>query len=125
MATVQVRGLFDLNRELLAASRGVRVGTRKALLDLAAPVRSDASSLARVTIPRIGLAWSQMRVGATVDTVYVAPVQRGRRSGRRKRPNLAPLLLGRAMVPALNRNRQGIEQGLQRVLDDVANQFNR
>lgn len=50
--------------------------------------------------------WSQMRTGVTPNVVYVVPQLKGARGrGPRTRPNFAPLLLNRAMRPALTANR--------------------
>jgi hypothetical protein len=60
----------------------------------AEPVRADAERLAVETIPRIGVPWSRMRIGVTTTSVYLAPRQRGAKLPKRRRPNLAALLLG-------------------------------
>lgn len=122
---IRVRGLADLNRALAKADKQVRVGVRKELRQAVEPVRRDAQSLAVSEIPTIGGAWSRMRVGVTRDLVYVAPRQRGVKTGPRKRPNLAELLLGRAMVPALDRNADDVEERIDDMLGRVARDFNR
>lgn len=115
-SAVKVRGLRDLQRAFRVADKVLQVELRDALRDAAEPVRRDAESLARSSIRNIGEAWPQMRVGVTTRVVYVAPKQRSR---GRKRPNLAGLLAGRAMEPALERNRHDVEQRVGRALDVV------
>ncbi len=66
-----------------------------------------------------------MRTGITQKLVYVAPRRRGLKQGRGKRPNLAPLMMGRAMEPALEKNRPEVEREIERLLDTVADDFNR
>ena len=92
---------------------------------MAEPVRAEAASLAASSIRNIGPDWSRMRVGLTVDTVYVAPRQRGIKKGSRKRRNLAPLLMERAMVPALEHHTDEIERAFGQMLDRVADNFSR
>lgn len=93
---------------------------RTELRRVAEPVRADAERLAVAGIPRVGVPWSQMRVGVTQTSVYVAPKRRGARGNPlRKRPNFAGLLLGRAMVPALERNEPRIVGELEDLLDRV------
>jgi hypothetical protein len=98
------------------------------LLDLAEPIRADAEALAASGIRRIGPRWSQMRVGVTRRVVYVAPRQRGvktRGPDPRRRPKFADLLERRAMEPALERNKDDLEQGTEDVLYGFASRWNR
>lgn len=125
MATVKVKGLTELNRALRRTDKDVRVGIRRELRSVAEPVRADAEALATVQIPGIGKPWSSMRVGQTLDSVYVAPKQRGSRVKARQRPNLAGLLMDRALQPALDRNAHMIEDDMDEVLGRVVNNFSR
>jgi hypothetical protein len=62
-----------------------------------------------------------MRVGVTQSSVYVAPRKRRSAGNRNKRrPNLANLLQGRALDPALEANEHNVEQAMERLLDKVA-----
>ena len=127
MATA-VRGLADLQRALKTADKNVRLGVRRELRQVAEPVRADAQELAAAEIRNIGPAWSRMRTGVTRRVVYVAPRQRSRASRtnpRLRRPNLAGLLMGQAMEPALQRHQPQIEREMEQMLDRVADQFNR
>jgi hypothetical protein len=68
-----------------------------------------------------------MRTGITRKVVYVAPRQRGvktRGADPRRRPNLAQLLLDRAMEPALDRHEHEIVEAFDRLLDKMADDFN-
>lgn len=119
-----VENLANLQRALAKADKGVRLGLRKGLREVAEPVRRDAEALAAGSIPRIGAKWPRMRVGVTRNLIYVAPRQRGTKEKSRKRPNLAGLLLDRAMDPALERNKGRIEGDVEALLDKVATGFN-
>jgi hypothetical protein len=120
---VAVKGLADLQRAFAKADRDVRLGVREELLSLAEPVRAEAEQRAVTGITNIGPVWSEMRKGATRKVVYAAP--RARSSGAKKRPNLAALLMERAMRPALEHNQGRVEHELERVVDRIADQFNR
>lgn len=129
MATdaVVVRGLRELSVAFSKAGRDTSVAFRKELRGVAEPIRSQASALARHSIPNIGPRWGEMRTGVTRKLVYVAPKQRGvktRGRDRRKRPNLATLLAERATQPALEHNKGQINQRVERMLDKVARDFN-
>jgi hypothetical protein len=112
------------------ADRETRLGVRRELRKVAAPVAADAEALALSTIRNMARSpkWARMRVGVTRQLVYVAPRQkgvrgRGGRGGRR--PNLADLLMDRAMLPALHRHEAETEQRLEHMLDVIADGFNR
>lgn len=121
-ATIEVRGLRELQRAFKVAAPVAQKELRKALRTVAEPVRHDAEELARANIPRIGVPWAQMRTGVTQRVVYVAPKQRGVKSRidrRYRRPNFFDLLMGRALEPALERNVVLVEAGVQAALDTV------
>lgn len=129
--TVSVSGLSDLQRAFKAAditlSRELTVGLRKA----AEPVREEAEQLAgsrirNILSPTAEVDWWRMRVGITTSSVYVAPFQRSRLSRRNpllKRRNLAPLLLERAMEPALDHNRGRVVAAVDDVLATVGRKW--
>jgi hypothetical protein len=126
--TVRVRGMRELSQAFARADRDTRLGLRKAFREVGRPVAEDAEQLARANISHIGEKWPRMRVGVTQKLVYVAPRQRGirtRGADPRKRPNLATLLMEKAMEPALERNAPTIERRVEAALDEVADKFNR
>lgn len=123
---IRVKGFREMQRVLKVAPRDLRLEMRRELRGVAEPVRLDAERLARSRITRIGVPWSQMRVGVTQRLVYVAPRQRGvkaRGDRRYRRPNLADLLMGRAMEPALAENEGRIVNRLEHVLDIVGREW--
>lgn len=124
--TVRVEGLRDLQRAFKAADSAVHRGFRSTLREVAEPVRADAELLAVSGIRRIGVPWSRMRVGVTTTSVYVAPRQRGKASRANRnirRPNLADLLMNRAMEPALDHNRASVVEGVDRLLAEVGRKW--
>ena len=123
--TTRVEGLGDLNRALRRADKDVRAGVRKELRGIAEPIQRTAETLAFSSIRNIGRDWSRMRIGATLDLVYVAPQMRGTKTKARKRSNLADLLMDRAMQPALDQHAPEIERRVGDALDRAADNFSR
>jgi len=128
MATVALTGMRQLQAALKDADRDTRLGVKKKLSETAEPVRRDAEDLAATRIRNMSLSprWAGMRTGVTRTSVYVAPRQRGiKGASPAKRTNLAPLLMGRAMEPALDRSSGNVERDLEQALDWMADRFNR
>jgi len=120
-----VKNWRSVNAAFAKADRESRLALKAKQRDLAEPVKLQAEGLAHSKIRRMTDAWSKMRIGVTKTVVYVAPKQRGiKGESARKRKKLAPLLMDRAMEPALEQNRGSIEQGVERILDWVADDFN-
>lgn len=116
--TMRVDGLRDLHRAFAAADKTLNSELRSSLRGVAEPVRRGAEQLSLRQIRNIGPRWSRMRVGVTQTSVYVAPVERGRKSATR-RPNLADLLMDRAMQPALDANQEDVVVRFEEMLDTV------
>lgn len=126
--TLRVEGLRELQRAFAVADKTLSRDLRSRLRDVAEPVRSQAESLAVSRIRNVGIPWSRMRVGVTRASVYVAPRERGvasRANVRRRRPNLATLLMDRAMDPALDANQERIASGMGQLLDEVGRDWER
>jgi len=125
---VAVHGLTELNRAFGRLDRGLKRELGGYLRAAAEPVRADAERLAAEGVRNIGPGdpWSRMRVGITTRLVYVAPRERGlktRVDDSRRRPNLAPLLLDRALEPALNQNQARVIEILERGFDQLSHTF--
>lgn len=123
---VTVRGYTNLQRLFAKAGPEAKKDLRDRLKELAEPTREDAERLAETRISRIGDEWGKMRVGVTTKVTYVAPVQRGvkgRGDLKRRRPKFATLMEQRAMIPALNENRDGIIQGVRGLFDALARKW--
>lgn len=97
--TVRVEGLREYQAALAATDKDAKKAFRGALVAAAEPVKEAAVHLAASNIRNIGPVWQRMRVGVTNTVVYVAPKTR-RKAGTR-RPNLAGLLMDKALEPAL------------------------
>lgn len=119
---IRVHGLREMNRAFAKADKNLKKDLTKTLKQVAEPVRADASRRALQEIPNIGEPWSRMRTGATTSVVYVAPTRRGRQS-QLHRPNLAGLLMDRAMQPALDAHSNDIEHELGRMLDVIGKEW--
>jgi hypothetical protein len=115
---VRLEGFRETSRAFGRMGGEIKREWQQELRAVGEPVRATAQSLAYSEIPRIGRRWGEMRTGVTQRAVYVAPKARGRNPAL-KRPNLAPLLMRRAMEPALNRHEQQTVRRVERLLDRV------
>lgn len=117
--TVEVVGLAELRRAFAVAGNQISRDLNDALKSAGEPVRQDAQSLARQSIKTVRTVdWSEMRLGITRHTVYVAPVQRRGKTGRR-RPKFKTKLLDEAMGPALERNSDRVAQEFEDAVRDM------
>lgn len=125
----EVENLRGLQTLFAKADKQVRLGERKAMRDVAEPVRRDVETLTETSIRNMPRSpkWSRMRTGVTRTSVYVAPRQRGIGRGDHpaKRPNLAVLIRTRAMDPAEEKNAPLVRRTFEEMLDLVAAGFNR
>lgn len=122
-ATVEVRGLNELNRTFRQLPADLRREARKDLRSVGEPVKQRAEELAISEISHIGPKWSRMRLAysAREAALYMAPRQRGGRG--RSRPNLAGLLMDKAMEPALEQNTERVMVLMEAMLGRVARRF--
>lgn len=126
--TLRVHGFAALQRAFTLANRELAKELRKRLRKVAEPVRASAQSRAEGEIRNIGPDWSRMRTGITRRSVYVAPTERGVRRGSGSalaRPNLAPLLMERAMSPALDANIARVGHEFESMLDTIGRDWER
>lgn len=123
---VTVHGLRELVRANAQAEPGLKREFRRNYRAVAEPVRATAEANA-LTIGNVPASpsWGAMRTGTTTKTLYVAPRQRGSREGSRKRPNLADLLMERAMAPALAAHEGRIAREFERFLDTMGRRWAR
>jgi hypothetical protein len=115
--TVVVRGLRELQRDLGRYAVDVKKDLRRELQTVAEPIRTKAQGLAVSNIRNIGPTWERMRIGVIARGVYLAP--KSRRRGGSPRPNLAPLLLDKAMQPAVDGSEAMVVAALEVMLDRV------
>jgi hypothetical protein len=125
MAAVRVTGLRELERAFGRADKEVRRDMKDALEEAAQPVRRDAQALAVGVTLRANDPWNRMRVGSYRSVAYVAPVERGTGNSTPATRAFADRLLGRAMIPALERNVHQVERRVEHLLDEVANVWER
>ncbi len=99
---------------------------RKEILAIGGLVERDVETFTLTRIRNMpgSPQWSDMRVGANQELVYVVPARRGSKRGRRARPNLAPLILQRAMRPAKTKNEPEIVKRFETLTAKVVAQFN-
>lgn len=105
---VRVEGLRDLDRAFARFGKAEKKMLRGRLAAAAEPVRDRAQDLAGSEIRNIGPDWQEMKVGVTTKLVYVAPARRRGRNANLARPNFAPLLMSRALSPALEQNKDEV-----------------
>lgn len=122
---VAVKGFRELQRAFALADPALKKRFRETLTDVGKPVASTSEELARSSIRNMTDEWSRMRVGVTTATVYVAPRKRRSGGGKRRRRNLYDLILGRSLEPALERNEPHTIDGVERMLDGLANDWER
>lgn len=130
---VRISGLKELLTVLRHADKDLRKEVTDALKDVGEPVRLGAERLAfghgktgRISGLKEGEKWGQMRLGfagGRDPVVYIAPRQRGNKTGLQKRRNFGPLLLEEAMIPALEDNADLIEKRVGETLDDLAHMW--
>ncbi len=130
---VHVKGLRELERAFKLADKAEAKMLRTTLKEAAEPVKRAAQGKAIARIRNIKgsgtkVDWSGMRVGSKRSMVYVAPKQKGRASRTNpslRRPQFKDLLLDRAMIPALDENREEVVRNVEHMLDTVGSRWER
>lgn len=123
---IAIEGYTELLRAFEVAGNEMTKDLREGMRSAALPVASTAEQLGRSEISglrRGNIDWSSMRIGVTRKSVYVAP--RRRRSVGSPRRNLAELLLGRAMEPALEQNIHKVVQEAEDAIRDMSRAWER
>jgi hypothetical protein len=125
---IHIEGLAQLETAFKRAGTGIDKDLRDALKSSAEPVKVDAQSRASGVIHVSAVNWTAMRVGITRHTVYVAPVEKGRRSRANpkiRRPKVKPRLLQGALDPALEANRPRVAQEVRDAVRDMGRAWGR
>ncbi len=123
---IRVTGLANVQRSLRSAEKDVRLGIRGELRGFAEPTRLLVEYLAIFEIEKMTLPWSRMRTGITLNSVYIAPREKGARGIKRyERPNFSRLMMDRAMQPALDWTAPELVNDFNDMLNRVAFKFNR
>lgn len=117
-STVRVDGLKELTRAFKAMDKDLSKEVTKELKKVAEPVKGKAQDKALDRISHMTTQWATMRVGVSKakGVVYIQPASRGRSHSR---PNLAGLLMGRAMWPAVDEAQPEVISGLEQVIDKL------
>ena len=115
---IKIHGQVELERAFLQLRREVLTELRPALRKIAEIVSKDAQARATTEISNIGDRWARMRVGVVQKGAYVAPASK--RRGGSPRPNLAPLLMDRAMQPALDSKQEEVLTSLDLLVNASA-----
>ncbi len=123
MAPAPIRGLDTLNRAFTFAGSRMRKELPLFLRSAARPVERGAETNA--TAIGSGAEWSQMRLVAKRNLVYIAPQQRSTRIVARKRPKFGQRLLRRAMQPALESQRVAVGEKIDELVERIVRKFNR
>lgn len=125
MAEVIVNGLAKLQRDLAVSSPAVSRAMHEGLRLSAEPVAKIAEDLSLSRIRRMPRSpeWAVNRIGVLRSGVYIAPKERGVRSGRgddpRRRPNLVELMMGRSYDPALEIGEAIVEERVSSLIGEV------
>lgn len=128
---IKVENYKNVLKAFGAASKTVERGFTGSLKEAAEPIAESAEQLAgsgEIRNLHDGDPWTKMRIGVTQRMVYVAPKERGRRTRGRPqigRPNLKPLLLDRAMEPALERHRDDVISNIEDLFGYMARTFDK
>lgn len=110
---IYVKGYREFVRACTHSSAEVRKGLRAALREAGNLVRDEARSLFSKYDER-----SASKYGTTVRQSGVSVEQRLRRVTG-KRPDYGALQMRRALLPARGREMPKVEQGLERMLDEI------
>lgn len=126
---IRVENYKEVLRAFGKAEKTLSRGIRGSLREAAEPIRNTAEQLAGSGVIdnlKGDDPWTQMRIGVTTSAVYVAPVERGRRTRSNPaigRPNLKPLMLDRVMEPALDAHRDEVIANIEDLLGYVSRTF--
>jgi hypothetical protein len=119
---IAVKGLKELTRDFKRMSKDLDKGLTKELQRAAEPAAQKAEELALGKIRNMPRSphWAGMRIGVARARGVVYMVPAARRSSRRARPNLSPLLLERAMQPAVEDTAPEIIDRMGDFIDRIA-----
>ena len=121
---VRVKGLKELTRDFKKMSKELSQEVTGELKKVAEPVRSTAEQMALTGIRNMpdSPRWAGMRVGVAPGrgVVWIRPT--ARRRGGSPRPNLGALLLNE-MDRAVDKKQDEVVDGLEKMLDRLANDY--
>jgi hypothetical protein len=113
----------ELTRDFKNISKDLSKDLVNELKDAAAPVKGAAESKAMTRITNMTPRWSGMRIGVSKARGLVFMVPSARRSGGSPRSNLAGLLFGEAMDPAVQENQDRVIESIDDFLDRLSRDY--
>jgi hypothetical protein len=116
-AGVRVEGLAELQRSFALISDGLKMDLTSQLAAAAGPAQMSSERHAISDITNMTLPWSSMKLGVTPNVVYIAPAMH--RRGGSPRPNLAGLLMKRAMIPGVEEALPAVRERLDAWLSEL------
>jgi len=120
---VEVEGLLEFQAAMKELEATVAADLKAGLVRAAEPVKGLATRHALESISGMkrlkNSAWEEFRIGQSAGLVYIAPKERGKKKGGQKRPNLAALLIVKAMEPAAEDARPVVEASVEVTLREA------
>ena len=127
---VKVEGIDMLVRRFDMVDARVKAGMRREILAASKPVAVFARNMALANIRNMDYSpkWAVMKIGIerkSLTGVYMVPKshQLGKNRMGRSRPNLNPLLLDRAMEPAVDMMRPVVIASMDRMVKEEMHRF--
>ena len=134
---IEVEGLGRLTRAFSKIDRDLGGGVREAMQNAAQPVADEAQARTRANISgmaRSRVPWWSMRTGSLSYGSYIAPVQRGVKWGKNRRPSVPDEKRRRPdfkypmraeMEIALHTNRARVQKAVVDEMRDLARAWER
>ena len=115
---VVVHGAREVEAAFTKLDLSVDPVTGKALRAMAVPVRNEAQELAVTNIGNMGpgAPWSRLKIGRRRTMVYIAERQKRQPTGS-PRTNLWNLMMGQALIPALQHHEREIKAAVAAEID--------
>lgn len=117
VGSLAVDGLRELQKAARSSDKELAKFVRTGIREIAKPVARTAELLASTEIRKMTPAWDAVKVGSTQRDVYIAPQHPKTHLRKRKRPNMAGLLLNRAYGPAVEKHEPRIVREFEQFLD--------
>lgn len=116
--SIRVEGLRKLSRTIADSNEEIDHWLKDGLLEIGERVAVDVRSAYSVySVP--GADGVKAKVWRTGTTLVAQTMRRGRDMNRR-RPNFGGLMMRKAFLPALDKNKDDAERAAERLLDEIA-----
>ena len=121
-STVRVEGLRNLSRIIAQSDEEINVWLREGLLQIGEKVAVDTrQSYAEYSVP--GAAGVKPKVARTGSVMVAQTMRRGRDINKR-RANFGGLMMTRAFIPALDRNKEAAVASAEELLAGLERKWN-